>query len=160
MSAKHRSPTSKPTQKSSLPPSHVEASRRDFLTGIAGAAAFAALEGRLGMAQEPARALNIARVAIPSSLVLLSENKISALNDGFTPADSFDRAHGMYVLRQEEESKGDEPWVQYEWSQPVMVHRVEVFWAVDHPKPSAIPGSSSLQRMQPAAAISHLLLER
>jgi hypothetical protein len=32
--------------------------------------------------------------------------------------------------------------VQYEWSEPVEVNKVEVYWAVDHPRPGAIPGSA------------------
>jgi DUF1680 family protein len=92
------------------------------------------------MAQTSGTGLNIARVAIPSSFTLTSQDKISALNDGFAPADSFDRAHGVYALRRES-TDSDVPWVQYEWSQPVDVNKVEVYWAVDHPRPAAIPGS-------------------
>ena len=28
----------------------------------------------------------------------MSENKISALNDGFAPADSYDRTHALYSI--------------------------------------------------------------
>ena len=42
--------------------------------------------------------VNIARVAVPTSLTIASENKISALNDGFAPENSFDRSHGLYAL--------------------------------------------------------------
>jgi len=46
---------------------HPEASRREFLTGLAGTAVVSALSGAQGVAQAPDRALNVARVAIPSS---------------------------------------------------------------------------------------------
>ncbi len=100
------------------------------------------------MAQDAIHALNIARVAVPSSLTPLSENKISALNDGFTPENSSDRSHGIYALRREDSNESTSSWVQYEWTEQVSINKVEVYWAVDHPKPGAIPGSSSLQKMQ------------
>ena len=54
-----------------------ESNRREFLAGLTGAAVVAAVTGPKGVAQSPDRALNIARVAIPSSLTITSENKIS-----------------------------------------------------------------------------------
>jgi uncharacterized protein len=125
-----------------------EPNRREFLAGLTGIVALTALEGPKGMAQDASHALNIARVAVPSSLTTLSENKISALNDGFTPEKSSDRSHGIYALRQEESNASTSSWVQYEWTEQVSINKVEVYWAVDHPKSGAIPGSSSLQRMR------------
>ena len=125
-----------------------EPNRREFLAGLTGIVALTALTGTKGMTQEASRALNIARVAVPSSLTPLSENKISALNDGFAPENSSDRSHGIYALRREESNELTSSWVQYEWTERVNVNKVEVYWAIDHPKPGAIPGSSSLQRMQ------------
>ena len=115
------------------------------MTGIV---ALTALEGPKGIAQDASHALNVARVAVPSSLTALSENKISALNDGFSPENSFDRSHGLYALRRDESNESTSSWVQYEWTEQVSINKVEVYWAVDHPKSGAIPGSSSLQRMQ------------
>ena len=117
----------------------IDASRRDFLAGLAGTAVLASIAGPDAVGQETRKELNIARVAVPSSFKVASENKISALNDGFVPADSFDRSHGIYALHIEE---NEQPWVQYEWSEPVSVNKVDVYWAVDHPRPGAIPGSS------------------
>jgi DUF1680 family protein len=128
--------------------SQTEPNRRDFLAGLTGIVALTALEGPKGMAQDASHALNIARVAVPSSLTTLSENKISALNDGFTPENSSDRSHGIYALRREDSNESASSWVQYEWTEQVSIDKVEVYWAVDHPKSGAIPGSSSLQRMQ------------
>jgi len=118
-----------------------ESNRREFLAGLTGTAVVAAFSGAKGLAQTQDRVLNIARVAIPSSLTITSENKISALNDGFTPENSFDRAHGVYALYREWPRENGETWVQYEWSEPVNINKVEVYWAVDHPRPGALPGS-------------------
>ncbi len=119
----------------------VEPSRREFIAGLTGAGILTALHGSRAAAQSPlSRSINIARVAIPSSFSFASENRISALNDGFSPVNSFDRAHGVYALRRE--SATEEPWVQYEWSEAVQVDKVEIYWAVDRPRPAAIPGSS------------------
>jgi uncharacterized protein len=116
-------------------------SRREFLAGIGGAAVLTALSGRKAFAQAPDTALNVARVAVPSSRSLMSENKISALNDGFAPADSFDRSHALYALWVDHSAGERESWVQYEWSEPVSVNRVEIYWAAERPRPGAIPGS-------------------
>ena len=136
--------------------SQLEPSRREFLTGLTGAAVVTAVSGTRGMAQDSARQVNLARVAVPSSRTILSENKISALNDGAIPANSFDRAHGLYVLNREgpniyaETTNGtaDHPWVQYEWSSPVSINKIDVYWALDRPISGVIPGSASLRRIQ------------
>ena len=77
-----------------------------------------------------------------------SENKISALNDGIAPENSFDRSHAIYTLwSQSPEDRA--AWVQYEWSEAVKIEKVEIYWAVDHPRPAAIPGSAWQQVMAP-----------
>src|SRR5581483_4394439 len=115
-----------------------EPNRREFLAGLTGTAILSALGGTARAAD---RTVNIARVAIPSSLTLASESRISALNSGFNPASSFDRSHGLFALHEVEERQDGLQWVQYEWSQPVEVNRAEVYWAVDHPRPGRVPGS-------------------
>ncbi len=45
----------------------------------------------------------------------------------------------MYALYRA--GQGEQPWVQYEWSEPVSINRVEVYWAVDHPRSGEIPGT-------------------
>jgi hypothetical protein len=119
-----------------------EPNRREFLVGLAGTAALASLAGTKASAQTNGKVLNIARVAIPSSIVIRSENKVGALNDGFAPVDSFDRSHGVYGLWGDRESHSPATWVQYNWSGPVTINHVEVFWAVDHSRPGVLPGSS------------------
>src|SRR5579885_1206710 len=119
----------------------MEANRRQFLASLTGAAVVTALGGPKSVAQSPDLAVNIAKVAIPSSFTLVSENKISALNDGQTPENSFDRSHGVYALHRNWDNENAAPWVQYDWSEPVNINKVEIYWAVDHPRPGAIPGS-------------------
>ena len=120
----------------------VEPSRREFLAGLGGTAVLTALSRGRAFAQTPESALNVARVAVPSSLTLASENKISALNDGFTPANSLDRSHAPYAVWADRSTASRASWVQYDWSEPVNVNKVEVYWAVDPPRPGAIPGSA------------------
>lgn len=119
----------------------LEPNRREFLAGLAGAALLAGFTGVDGLAQTDSPAVNIARVAVPASSSIASENKISALNDGFNPADSFDRSHGIYALHRSWSGEDEQPWVQYQWSEPVTIGKVDVYWAVDHPRHGAIPGS-------------------
>ncbi len=116
--------------------------RREFLAGLAGAAALASLAGSKATAQTNGTVLNIARVAVPSSIVIRSENKAGALNDGFAPVDSFDRSHGVYGMWGDRESHSPATWVQYNWSGPVAINHVEVFWAVDRPRAGVLPGTS------------------
>jgi uncharacterized protein len=113
--------------------------RREFLAGLAGTAILAGISGKSAVSQTHDSSINIARVAIPSSFSLASENKISSLNDGFQPPDSFDHSHGLYALHRSRVA--EQPWVQYEWGEPVNVDKVEVYWAIDRPRPAGIPGS-------------------
>ena len=131
--------TSAPSDRSQ--PLATDTTRRDFLAGIGGAAALAALSSGPAFGQGPDAPLNVARVAVPSSRSLMSENKISALNDGFAPADSFDRTHALYAMWVDHSAGERESWVQYEWSEPVSVNKIEVYWAAERPRPGAIPGS-------------------
>src|SRR5450631_746182 len=112
----------------------LEPSRREFLVGVGGTAVLGLLSGSRAFAQAPQSALNIARVAVPTSMVMTSENRISSLNDGFTPENSFDRTHALYALWAEQVTGSRTSWVQYEWSEPVSINRVEIYWAVDRPR--------------------------
>ena len=133
-----------PQQDSPLGPS-----RREFLAGLGGAAVVTAMSGGRALAQTPESSLNVARVAIPTSMTMASENKISALNDGFTPANSLDRSHARYSLWSDSSTGSRESWVQYDWSEPVKVHKVEIYWAVDRPRRGELPGSYSYQIVAP-----------
>jgi DUF1680 family protein len=119
----------------------LEPSRRDFMLGLGGAAAVSALSTTRTFAQTSGSAINVARVAIPSSLTIASENKISALNDGFTPANSLDRSHKLYAVWAEPSSGSSSSWVEYDWPEPIYVNKIEVYWAVDRPQAGELPGS-------------------
>jgi len=72
--------------------------------------------------------INLALVAKPSTSFVSGHETITALNDGFDPDNSNDKSHGAY---------GNWPqsglqWVQYEWTQPVSVGRMDVYWFDDH----------------------------
>jgi DUF1680 family protein len=137
-------------------------SRREFLAGLAGAAVLTAVHGNSAMAQSGSHVVNLARVAVPSSLNILSENKISSLNDGGIPENSYDRSHGLYTLRGGEPNvfipnSGEPPrrvqtWVQYEWPTAIRTNKVEVYWAVERPVSGVIPGSASLRRLHVPAS--------
>jgi uncharacterized protein len=139
MNTKQRSTFAPPSTEPSVTGIQLEPTRREFLAGLAGTAFLAGIAGTDAVAQTPDTVLNIARVAVAKSANYTSENSISALNDGFAPEDSFDRSHGVYALHRDGE--GEQPWVQYEWSRPVSIDRVEVYWAVDHPRSGEIPGT-------------------
>jgi len=126
---------------STMQESPLQSNRREFLAGLGGAAVITALSTNRAFAQSAESALNLARVAVPVSQRVMSENKISALNDGFTPANSFDREHALYALWAERSTTGRSSWVQYDWSEPVQINKVEIYWAADQPRPGALPGS-------------------
>ena len=123
--------------------------RREFVARLTGTAVLVALNGTMGTAEASDSTVNIARVASASSFRLTSENKITSLNDGFTPKDSFDRSHGLYAIYVESEVDTGEPWVQYDWSKPVNINKVEVYWAVDRPRAGTLPGSGGPRRNTP-----------
>ena len=141
MSKEHDDSKPEQTAQSTGNALQLDPNRREFIAGLAGAGIFTALNAAKGSAETSEGPLNIARVAIPSSFTYTSENKISALNDGFAPANSLDRSHGVYALRRDSEAGEGAPWVQYQWSEPVSINKVEVYWAVDRPRAAAIPGS-------------------
>ncbi len=102
--------------------------RRSFLAGVAGTAVVASIDGGTALAQTSDAVVNLAKVAFPSAAFVTSENKITALNDGFTPASSHDLQNGAYALRSR---GGAAQWVQYEWSKPVSTNKIDVYWGLD-----------------------------
>jgi DUF1680 family protein len=127
--------------------------RREFLTALAGAALGAGISGTKALSESSDETVNLARVAIPSSRTATSENKISALNDGFAPASSQDRSSAVYAIRFEDPNDAVKssafPWVQYEWSRPVSIDKVDIYWAVDAPRPKGIAGSGYARLLLP-----------
>lgn len=99
--------------------------RRTFLIGAIGVV-FAASIGNV-FAKGGVESVNLAKVAKPSSSYISGDTKLSALNDGHTPRNSADNQHDSYGNW----PKTDKQWVQYEWTRPVTVDKVEVYWWVD-----------------------------
>ena len=101
--------------------------RRNFLAGMAGTALLTAVNPSKVLAQTADGPVNLAKVAIPSSLYTSGDTRISALNDGNTPANSRDQLHGSYGNW----PRTDTQWVQYDWSKPVTTNKVDVYWWMD-----------------------------
>jgi DUF1680 family protein len=101
--------------------------RRHFLAGMAGAALLTAVRPSETLAQTVDGPVNLAKVATPSSLYTSGDAKISALNDGHTPANSRDQLHGSYGNW----PRTDTQWVQYDWSKPVATNKIDVYWWMD-----------------------------
>ena len=102
-------------------------SRRSFLAGIAGTAVVAAAGPFASDAWAENGPVNLAVVATPSSLYTSGDTKVSALNDGITPANSADDRHGSYGNW----PKVDTQWVQYDWSKPITTDKIDVYWWAD-----------------------------
>ena len=71
---------------------------------------------------------NLAVVAKSFTSYVSGHETITALNNGYDPKHSNDKSHGAY---------GNWPrtgtqWVQYEWSHPVSVARMDIYWFDDH----------------------------
>ncbi len=128
--------------------------RRAFMTAIGGAACMTHspwLLAAAGGADAAAASVNLARVATPSSKTVTSENKISALNDGVVPRNSADREAGTFAIRETVSGDDSGNWVEYAWSMPVTTDHVELYWAVDAPRPDAPPGSGFVPMNSPAS---------
>ena len=137
--------------------------RRGFLTGLAGAAVLASIESPWAFAQAGGNKLNLAKVAVASSNCSTSYSRISALNDGMVPANSEDRTVAFYSISRDsfyttpsdsgvaESSR----WVQYEWSKPVAIDGIDIYWAIDHPRPKDFAGAD---RGRMVAPISYRIL--
>lgn len=72
--------------------------------------------------------INLALVARASTSFVSGHETITALNDGFDPANSDDKSHGAYGNW----PRSGTQWVQYEWTQPVSINRMDVYWFDDH----------------------------
>jgi len=77
-------------------------------------------------ATKPGR-VNLALVAKPSTSYVSGHETLDAINDGFRPTNSNDKRYGAYGNWPR---KGTQ-WVQYEWSKPVHVDSIDVYWFDD-----------------------------
>ncbi len=78
-------------------------------------------------AEDAEPAANLALVATTSTSFVSGHETLTALNDGSSPAHADDKSHGAYGNWPQSGTQ----WVQYEWSQPVKVNRMDVYWFDD-----------------------------
>jgi DUF1680 family protein len=70
---------------------------------------------------------NLAPVAAVSTSYVSPWETLGAINSGYTPANSADHSHGAYGNWPQTGTQ----WVEYDWSQPITVNRVDVYWWAD-----------------------------
>lgn len=71
---------------------------------------------------------NLAPVATASTSFVSGHETLSAVHNGFQPANSNDKSHGAYGNWPQQGTQ----WVQYEWSQPISTAKIDVYWFDDH----------------------------
>ncbi|HEY8897916.1 MAG TPA: hypothetical protein VIM79_23990, partial [Niastella sp.] len=71
---------------------------------------------------------NVAPLAAATTSYVSPWETITALNDGYTPANSNDKTHGAYGNWNNPNSL---QWVQYDWSQTYTVTSIQVYWFND-----------------------------
>jgi len=75
-----------------------------------------------------ATAGNLAVVAVPSGSYVSGDTTLSALHDGYDPANSLDSGRGSYGNW----NRTGTQWVQYDWPQPICTDKIDVYWWDDH----------------------------
>jgi hypothetical protein len=71
---------------------------------------------------------NLAPSATASTSYVSAWESLAAVNDGFSPASSADRAHAVYGNWPQQGTQ----WVQYQWSSAVTLGRSSVYWFDDN----------------------------
>jgi uncharacterized protein len=87
----------------------------------------AAVAAGAGGAEAGGRGVNLALVAKAATSYVSGHETLRALNDGAEPGNSGDKSHGAYGNW----PRSGTQWTEYEWSQPVSVKQVEVYWFDD-----------------------------
>ena len=83
---------------------------------------------------------NHALTATRSTSYVSSWESLAAINDGFTPTSSADRAHPVYGNWPEQGTQ----WVQYDWAAPVTLSRAGAYWFDDN-QGIDLPASCTVQ---------------
>jgi hypothetical protein len=99
-------------------------SRRRFVAWAGGSALASMMAGSEALAAVVAEPRNLALVATASASGMVMPSLLARLNDGYDPTSSGDRPATSFNF-------GEEPgnhWVQYDWDQPVMLDRIDLFW--------------------------------
>ena len=103
-------------------------SRRDFLAAAGGTALIALGSKATLAATDSAAPLNLALVATPSGSYVSADTRLTSLNSGATPGSSADPAQLAFGTAPE---KGTQ-WAQYEWTEPVSMNAIDVYWWGTH----------------------------
>lgn len=74
---------------------------------------------------------NLAKSATPTAIIDTPEDLggVKGLNDGFTPANSDDRSHGVWHNWHGDQTA--DAWVQYAWKQPVLLTDTNAYYFFD-----------------------------
>lgn len=84
---------------------------------------------------------NIAPLGTPSTSFCSSWETLSAINDGYAPANSADHSHGAYGNW---DNPGTTQWVQYDFTQNYTIPKCEVYW-FDDDQGLDLPASCNFQ---------------
>jgi hypothetical protein len=75
---------------------------------------------------------NMAKSAVVTTSKVSAWEKLSAVNDGFEPASSTDRTHGIYGNWNGTQYYNTVNWIQYTWERPFTLTGVSVYWFTDY----------------------------
>ena len=77
------------------------------------------------------KAANLALVGVPSAIINTPSDLggVAGLNDGYDPANSRDKTHGVWHNWQGDQ--GGPAWVQYTWDSPVMIYQSNAYYFTD-----------------------------
>jgi len=88
----------------------------------------------------PPTGSNLALSATATTSYVSPWESLAAVNDGFTPTSSADRAHAVYGNWPQQGAQ----WVEYHWNNPVNVGRSSVYWFDDN-QGIDLPASCQIQ---------------
>lgn len=117
-----RSPQSRADGQESSDPT-----RRSFLLAGGGAVVSASAAGAAAASALIAEPANLALVATPSASHCAMRSRLACLNDGKDRVNVHDSAVTAFDFG----PKTGVQWVQYDWSEPVTLDRVDIYWHYD-----------------------------
>ena len=85
---------------------------------------------RVAQFDSPPPGVNLALVATDLTSYVSPWETLSAINDGFDPANSGDTSHGEYGNWAGNGGNGTQ-WVEYDFSQPITAAKMDVYWWQD-----------------------------
>ena len=76
-------------------------------------------------------AQNVALIATPSAIINTPTDLggVAGLNDGYDPASSYDKSHGVW--RNWQGDQGGDAWVQYDWESAVTIYQSDAYYFTD-----------------------------